>query len=110
MLVGRDFEGEHLRAVIDDVRTGKSRSLLIAGEAGIGKTALVAAAMERAADLTVLSARGIETEGEIGGAVLSELLGPPTRLRPELQEGWAAMPEAAAPRTRGGLEAATAAR
>jgi DNA-binding CsgD family transcriptional regulator len=93
VLVGRNLEVEQLRAVIDDVRTGRSRSLLIAGEAGIGKTALVAAAVERAADFTVLSARGIETEGELGGAVLSELLGPPTRLRPELQEGWAAMPE-----------------
>jgi AAA ATPase domain len=92
VLVGPDVEGEHLRAVLDDVRTGRSRSLLIAGEAGIGKTALLAAAMECAADVTVLAARGIETEGEIGGAVLSELLGPPTRLRPELREAWGGSP------------------
>ncbi|MDQ6873625.1 MAG: LuxR family transcriptional regulator [Actinomycetota bacterium] len=102
MLVGRETEVRHIESLLGDVRAGRARSLLLAGEAGIGKTALLEAAVERASDFIVLRARGIETEGEIGGAVLSELLGPPGRLHPELREGWTAMSD----RLRHALEAA----
>ena len=63
------------------------------GEAGIGKTTLIGAAVEAVADFTVLQARGIECEGEVGGAVLSELLGQSSRLRPELRGACSSLPK-----------------
>ena len=93
MLVGRDGELERVGRLLDDVRGGVARSLLVVGEAGIGKTALMQAAVEAAPDFTRLWARGVETEGEIGGAVLSELLGQSSRLRPELHGAWSSLPK-----------------
>jgi DNA-binding CsgD family transcriptional regulator len=93
VLVGRDAEIARLRALLDDVRAGSAGSLVVAGEAGIGKTALLKEAVEAASDMTVLRARGIENEGEIGGAVLSELLGPPSRPNPGLEQAWTSLPD-----------------
>src|ERR671934_267626 len=42
-LVGREAERARLQAVIDDARAGRSGALLLHGEAGIGKTALLGA-------------------------------------------------------------------
>ena len=42
VLVGRVAESERMRAALDDARSGRSRALLVAGEAGVGKTPLVA--------------------------------------------------------------------
>ena len=92
MLVGRDAEIERVGAVLDAVRLGGAGHLLVTGEAGIGKSALLAAAVDAAGDMLVLRARGIETEGAISGAVLSEILGSPARLRPGLEGAWATVP------------------
>jgi DNA-binding CsgD family transcriptional regulator len=67
-------------AVLDDfasaIRGGKSRSLVLLGEAGIGKTALLGYVVEAAPDLTVLRAVGVESEMELAFASLHQLCGP----------------------------------
>jgi DNA-binding CsgD family transcriptional regulator len=92
VLVGRDAEIERVSALLDVVRGGGAGHLLVTGEAGIGKSALLAAAVDGAGDMLVLRARGIETDGAISGAVLSEILGSPARLRPELEGALATVP------------------
>jgi DNA-binding CsgD family transcriptional regulator len=93
VLVGRDAEIERVGAVLDVLRIGGAGHLLVTGEAGIGKSALLAAAVDAAVDMLVLRARGIETDGAISGAVLSEILGSPARLRPELEAAWVTVPD-----------------
>jgi ATP/maltotriose-dependent transcriptional regulator MalT len=51
----------------------------VRGEAGIGKTALLADARERATHMRVLAARGIESESELPFAGLHQLLRPASR-------------------------------
>jgi len=57
-------------------RAGRSGALLVRGDAGIGKSALLRFAHERAGDLLVLRARGIETESEIPFSGLADLFRP----------------------------------
>ncbi len=76
MLLGREQEKDAIDRVIEDARAGESATLVLVGEAGIGKTALLDYAAERAADMRVLRARGIESEAQIPFASLLELLRP----------------------------------
>src|SRR3954452_20669404 len=76
MLLGRDRELQAIDAVLRRARAGESATLAIIGEPGIGKTVLLDAAAERAEGMTVLRARGIESEAEIPFASLLELLRP----------------------------------
>jgi hypothetical protein len=55
---------------------GESATLILYGEPGIGKTRLLERAAVTAADFTVLRARPLEAESELGFAGLSELLRP----------------------------------
>ncbi len=77
-LVDREDERASIDAVLDQARAGASAALLLHGEAGIGKTALLRYAGERARarGMRVIRARGIETESDIPFAGLSELLAP----------------------------------
>ncbi len=59
-----------------DARTGSSAILGLVGEAGIGKTALLQDAAERAEGMSILRARGIESEADVPFAGLLELLRP----------------------------------
>ena len=65
-----------LDGLIADVRRGQSRSLLLRGEAGIGKTALLEYLVESASDLTVARAVGVESEMELAFSSLHQLCGP----------------------------------
>jgi predicted ATPase len=56
MLVGRDSELAALSALLDAARDGRSGALLLRGEAGIGKTALLEHAAAAAGDFRVLRA------------------------------------------------------
>src|SRR5918992_1470106 len=58
------------------IRQGESRSLVLRGEAGIGKTALLAYLLESASDLTVVRAAGVESEMELAFASLHQLCAP----------------------------------
>src|SRR6188472_934529 len=70
-LLGRDSERRLLRALAGDVRRGCSRSLVVRGEPGIGKTALLAYLVGSASDLTVVRANGVESEMELPYASIS---------------------------------------
>ncbi len=76
MLVGREAECTRIRALLSQARVGASGVLLLRGEPGIGKTALLGQAAEQAPDMSVLAARGVEFEAEIPFAGLLELLRP----------------------------------
>ena len=75
-LLGRVDECAVLDGLIGDVRGGKGRSLVLRGEAGIGKTALLEYLVESASDITVLRAGGVESETELAYAGLQQLCGP----------------------------------
>jgi DNA-binding CsgD family transcriptional regulator len=75
-LQGRGSECALLDDVIAAVRAGESRTLLMHGEAGIGKTALLNYAVSSAADMRVLHAAGVESEMELAFASLHQLCAP----------------------------------
>jgi DNA-binding NarL/FixJ family response regulator len=74
--VGRDEELGRVLALLEAARGGLTGALVVQGEAGIGKTALLAAAEELADGFTCLWARGVESEAALGHAGLLELLTP----------------------------------
>jgi DNA-binding CsgD family transcriptional regulator len=76
MLYGR---GEQLAAIdrlLAGMRSGQAGVLVLSGEAGIGKTALLDAAQEMAAGTRVLRVAGVESEAELPFAALHALLRP----------------------------------
>ena len=75
-LQGRGSDCALLDDVIAALRAGESRTLLIHGEAGIGKTALLNYAVASAADIRVLRAAGVESEMELAFASLHQLCAP----------------------------------
>ncbi|NJP44183.1 AAA family ATPase [Actinacidiphila epipremni] len=76
MLHGRDGEAAELRALLDGARAGRSGVLVLRGEAGIGKTALLEEAVAAAAGMTVVRGSGVEFEAELPFAGLQLLLRP----------------------------------
>jgi DNA-binding CsgD family transcriptional regulator len=76
MLFGREAECARIDAVLDAARERRSGALLLRGEAGIGKSALLDYAVERAVGFGVLRAFGVESEGEIAFASAQQLLRP----------------------------------
>ena len=61
--------------MLDDARTGQSNSLVIRGEAGVGKTALLGHLIEAASGFRVERAVGVESEMELPYAGLHQLCG-----------------------------------
>jgi DNA-binding CsgD family transcriptional regulator len=76
MLRGRDDERGVLDRLLDEARAGQSGVLVLRGEAGVGKTALLEYAIESASDLTVVRAVGVESEMELAYAALHQLCAP----------------------------------
>ena len=75
-LRGRDRECALLEGLVSAIRRSESQSLVLRGEAGIGKTALLEYLVESASDLTVVRAVGVESEMELAFASLHQLCGP----------------------------------
>src|SRR3954447_9354057 len=75
-LRGRAPECELLDAFVSDIREGKSRSLMLRGEAGSGKSALLECLIHSASDVTVARAVGVESEMELAFASLHQLCAP----------------------------------
>src|SRR5262245_36811999 len=76
ILIGRDHELEGLLAQVDGIHE-HGGALLLRGEAGIGKTALVSAASERArAYVSVFRTTGVQSETRLPFAGLQQLLLP----------------------------------
>jgi DNA-binding CsgD family transcriptional regulator len=76
MLLGREDEQLALDRLFAQAREGRSGVLALVGEPGIGKTALLEHAAERADGMRILRARGVEPEAVIPFAGLAELLRP----------------------------------
>src|ERR1700729_126795 len=75
MLIGRDPEQRLIESLLEDARGGTSAALLIRGEAGMGKTAV----LEHAAQISrfrMLRCTGVESEHEIPLAGVEQLLRP----------------------------------
>src|SRR3954471_19059970 len=67
-LRGRAAECAQLEDLVSAIRRGESRALVVRGEAGIGKTALLQHLIASASDLTVVRAIGVESEMELAFA------------------------------------------
>ena len=76
MLFGRNEECARIDAVLDAARNRRSGSLVLRGQAGIGKTALLEYAVAHAHQFRVLRATGVESEAEIAFAGLQQLVRP----------------------------------
>lgn len=76
-LIGREAESEVLDAVVDQLHV-RGGALIVRGEAGIGKSALLGRARERVAAMggRVLSTVAVELEDELAFAGLHQLLHP----------------------------------
>ncbi len=83
-LLGRDAELEAVRRLIATARLGVSGTLAVTGEPGVGKTALLDAALADVGEVQLLRATGIEAERQLPFAGLLQLLRPALPLIREL--------------------------
>ncbi len=75
-LLGRGRECDVLDQLVAEVRTGRSRVLVLRGEAGIGKTALLEYLSDSAQGCRIARAGGVESEMELPFAALHALCAP----------------------------------
>ena len=75
-LRGRRTEQAALDRLLAEVRAGQSRVLVLRGEAGVGKTALLDYVQEQASGFRVARAVGVESEIELAFAGLHQLCAP----------------------------------
>ncbi|HEX4671935.1 MAG TPA: AAA family ATPase [Solirubrobacteraceae bacterium] len=75
-LLGRRSESRTLDRLLEVARAGESRVLVIRGSPGIGKTALLEYAVERASGCRVARAAGVQAEMELAFAGLQQLCAP----------------------------------
>jgi DNA-binding CsgD family transcriptional regulator len=85
-LLGRRSECETLDRLVQGVRSGQSRVLVLLGEAGIGKTALLEYTAGRASGCRIARAAGVEAEMELPFAALQQLCAPLLDLADHLPE------------------------
>jgi DNA-binding CsgD family transcriptional regulator len=76
VLHGRQAELDRIDAILDRARAGHGGAMLLVGEPGIGKTALLAAARERATGMVVAGTAGFESEADLPFAALAGVAEP----------------------------------
>ncbi|HZB51756.1 MAG TPA: AAA family ATPase, partial [Mycobacteriales bacterium] len=77
MLHGREVERAHLATLLDEAREGHAGTLLVHGEPGAGKSALLDDLVANAGDgVRVLRTQGVESEAPLAFAALHRLLRP----------------------------------
>ncbi|WP_448624037.1 AAA family ATPase [Geodermatophilus sp. URMC 64] len=76
MLQGRETERAAVADLVERTRAGRGGALVLRGQPGVGKSALLADAVAVAEDLTVLRTQGIESEFPLPFAALQRLLRP----------------------------------
>jgi DNA-binding CsgD family transcriptional regulator len=74
VLIGRSRETAQLNALLQGVRGGLGGAVVLRGEAGIGKTALLNAVIDAAGGLSVVRLEGVESEMQLGYAALHRLV------------------------------------
>ncbi|HET6737609.1 MAG TPA: AAA family ATPase [Kribbella sp.] len=99
-LTGRRAERGALDQVVSAVRSGQSRALVLSGEAGVGKTALLDYLAGHADGCRVARVSGVESEMELAFAGLHQLCAPVLDLLDQLP-----VPQAEALRTVFGINA-----
>src|SRR3984893_10472181 len=95
-LKGRRSECDVLDQLLDAVRAGESGVLVVRGEPGVGKTALMDYVIEQASGCSVARAVGVQSEMELAFAGLHQRLAPmldcmerlPTPQRDALRTAW----------------------
>jgi DNA-binding CsgD family transcriptional regulator len=75
MIRGRRQQRSTLDGLLADLRAGRSRVLVVRGEPGIGKTALLGYATQTAPEFQLARAEGVESEMELPFAALHQLCG-----------------------------------
>src|ERR1700752_4841479 len=75
-LLGRDRECEVLDRLLDGVRGGRGGVLVVHGEAGVGKTALLGYAAEAGRGFRIARPAGVEAEMELPFAAVQQLCSP----------------------------------
>ena len=75
-LLGRGSECAALDQLVASVRAGPSRALVVRGEAGIGKSALLGYLVAHASGCAIARAVGVESEMELAYAGLQQLCAP----------------------------------
>src|SRR4051812_2170835 len=76
VLLGRASEREALDRLLENVRRGQSAVLVVRGEAGVGKTALLQHCAQEASGFRVARIAGVESEMELPFAGLHQLCAP----------------------------------
>ena len=76
MLIGRDLERSRIGELLDGARASRSAVLVICGEPGVGKSALLEDARDQAGDMRVLSGAGVESEAQLPFAALQQIVRP----------------------------------
>src|SRR5712671_7478796 len=74
-LRGRSREQERLGRLLTGIRSGRSGVLVVRGEAGIGKTALLEQFIEQTSGCMVARATGVQADMELPFAGLQQLFG-----------------------------------
>ena len=92
-LLDRHGERAVVDGVLDQARAGSSAVLVVRGEPGIGKTALLGYAAGRALGFRVIWAWGVESEMELAFAGLHQLCVP-------MLDGWNSCRDRSATRSR----------
>src|SRR5258708_29879732 len=75
-LRGRSSECETLRGLISTVQTGSCQVLVLRGEAGVGKTALLEYLTGLASDFRCVHVAGVQSDMELAFAGLHQLCAP----------------------------------
>jgi DNA-binding CsgD family transcriptional regulator len=75
-LRGRRSEIDALDRLVEALRAGDSRTLVLRGDPGVGKTALLEYVVEQASDCRVERAAGVQSEMELAFAALHQLCAP----------------------------------
>jgi DNA-binding CsgD family transcriptional regulator len=75
-LLNREAERAALDGLLGDLRSGRGRALVMRGEAGVGKSALLEYAAGAAAGMRVTRAAGVESEMELAFASVHQLCAP----------------------------------
>jgi len=86
MLVGRDAEQSAIDRLVAGARLGAGGSVVVTGDAGVGKTALLGHAVDVASDMRVLRAAGSVQEQDVAFAGLWQLIRPTIGLLDRIPE------------------------
>jgi hypothetical protein len=76
VLHGRAVEQAAIAALLDETRASRGGALVVRGQPGVGKSALLSDAVARAEGMQVLQTQGVESESPLAFAALQRLLRP----------------------------------